>query len=159
MTAATEPTAARAIWFLDNLARIHVSGEETAGAYGLVEMRARRGDMPPLHVHHRDDEAFYVIDGRVVLHLPGRTIELERGDSFLAPKDVAHAYRVESDEATWLVAFSPAGFERFVEEVGDPAESDTLPPSGRPHDAEVLVTRAARYGIEVLGPPGTLPGD
>ncbi|MBW3592597.1 MAG: quercetin 2,3-dioxygenase [Actinobacteria bacterium] len=158
MTSAT-PTAEAKIWFLDNLAQVHVSGEETGGAYGLVAMRGRSGDMPPLHVHRRDDELFYVIDGRVVLHLPERTIVLGPGESFLAPKNVPHAYRIDSDEATWLVAFSPAGFERFVEEVGSPAEGDTLPPPGRPHDPEALAAGAARYGIEILGPPGTLPGD
>ena len=157
MTATTAASVPDGIWFLDNHARVHVRGEATGGAYAIVEMQGREGDMPPLHVHHRDDELFYVVDGRLSVHLPGRTVELSPGQSFLAPKGTPHMYRVESAQATWLVVTSPSGFERFVEEVGEAAKRPTLPPRGRHHDGELIAARASRHGIEVVGPPGTLP--
>ena len=113
--------------------------------------------MPPLHVHRREDEAFYVLEGELSLHLPGRSLTLGAGEAFLAPKDVPHAYRVESETARWLAIATPAGFDDFVREVGEPAPEETLPPEGRQHDPARLAEIAARFGIELLGPPGTLP--
>ena len=146
------------IWFLDNLSRIHVGGDSTGGGLGLVEMTARGGDMPPLHVHHRDDEAFYVLEGRVTVFVAGREpVALIAGQSALGPKGVPHVYRVDSDTARWLVAVGPSGFDGLVRDVGEPAEADDLPPEGRVHDPELVTAAAARHGIEILGPPGTLP--
>ena len=145
-------------WFIDNLARIHVDGESSGGELALVELVGREGDMPPLHVHRVEDETFYVLEGRMSLHVGGREpIGLVAGQSALAPRGVPHAYRVESETARWLVATTPAGFDSFVREVGEPAPVDELPPPGRPHDLAALEAASARHGIELLGPPGTLP--
>jgi quercetin dioxygenase-like cupin family protein len=142
------PTASRELSFLGSRARILASGEDTAGAFGLVDMvDVPAGQMPPLHVHHAEDEGFYVLAGEVTLFLPGREIECRPGDFVLAPRGVAHAYRVGAETARWLVLSSPAGFERFVAAV-DAAEQV---------DPETLTAIAAEHRIEILGPPGTLP--
>jgi hypothetical protein len=70
---------------------------------------------------------------------------------------VPHAYRVESEEARWLVIATPAGFDAFVREVAEPAPAEELPPEGRSVDPAVLGQAAAKVGIEILGAPGTLP--
>jgi hypothetical protein len=70
---------------------------------------------------------------------------------------VPHAYRVESEEAHWLVITAPAGFDAFVREVADAAPADELPPAGRPVDPAFLSQAAAKAGIEILGAPGALP--
>jgi quercetin dioxygenase-like cupin family protein len=145
------------IWFIDNIARVHVDGGDSSGALDLVECEARRGDMPPLHVHREHDETFYVLDGEVTLHLPGRALRLGRGDAAFAPRGVPHAYRVESQTARWVVAGTPAGFADFVREVSDEPESDGFPPAGRDLDPARLAEAAARHGIELLGPPGMVP--
>ena len=113
--------------------------------------------MPPLHVHHRDDEAFYVLDGELSLFVAGEQFVLATGQAALAPRGVPHSYRVESEEAHWLVITTPAGFESFVREVAEPAPAEELPRAGRPHDPAVLAQAAAKVGIEILGPPGALP--
>jgi mannose-6-phosphate isomerase-like protein (cupin superfamily) len=152
ITATTE-----AIWFIDNLARVRVDGESSGGTLAVVELEGRCGDMPPLHVHRREDEAFYVLEGRLSLHLPDGSVELGPGQAAFAPRDVPHAYRVESETARWLGVATPAGFDEFVREAGEPAPGDVLPPEGRAHDPERLAAIAARHEIELLGPPGTLP--
>jgi mannose-6-phosphate isomerase-like protein (cupin superfamily) len=144
-------------WFIDNLAWVHVSGDATGGRYAIVEAVGRAGDMPPLHVHTREDEVFHVLDGRMTLHMPGEIVELEAGMTFVAPRGVPHVYRVESETARWLVFCEPAGFDDFVLETSEPAPLEELPPLGRPHDVEGLAAAGARHGIELLGPPGTLP--
>jgi mannose-6-phosphate isomerase-like protein (cupin superfamily) len=150
-------TANRALWFIDNLVRVLVDGETTAGALDLVEVEAREGDMPPLHVHHDTDETFYVLEGEVSLHLPGGSVTLGAGESFFAPRGVPHVYRVESERARMLAVGTPAGFADFVREVSDGPEGDGFPPRGREHDPARLAEVAARHRIQLLGPPGLMP--
>jgi quercetin dioxygenase-like cupin family protein len=145
------PTAehmrAEPLEFLHNIARVHVDGGLSGGAYTLVELTGPKGDMPPLHVHTREDEAFYVLEGRMTVFVAEQAIELGAGQSAFAPRGVPHVYRVESEEARWLALASPAGFEAFIREV---AATPGLGPAE-------LTEIASRFGIEILGPPGTLP--
>ena len=97
-------TSAQPLWFIDNLAYVHVDGEKCGGAYSLSEIWGAHGNMPPLHVHHRDDEAFYLLEGELRLFLGDRQIALGAGQAALAPREVPHTYRVESDRARWTRA-------------------------------------------------------
>jgi len=157
VTTALEVAPPEPLWFIDALARIHIDGAETEGRLAIVEASAREGDMPPLHVHHREDEVFHVLEGRVTLYFPGDRVELEAGATLLAPKGVPHTYRVESETARWLVVCQPAGFESFVAAVSQSAVSAELPPLGREHDLPAIDAAAQEHGIELLGPPGALP--
>lgn len=144
----TTRTPAADLEFLGARARILADGESTAGAFGLIDMiEVPPGQMPPLHVHHNEDEGFFVISGEVTVFLPDRQIHCRPGDFVLAPRGVPHAYRVGETTARWLVLSAPAGFERFVAAVGAAAQVD--PAS--------LTAIAADHDIEILGPPGTLP--
>ncbi len=148
-------TRPQPLWFIADIARVHVDGDEASGAFDLVEIEGREGDMPPLHVHHETDEVFYVLDGRLSLHLPGRSVELGAGDAFLAPHGVPHVYRVESRTARWLGIGAPAGFAEFVRDASDEPVGDGFP--DREPDVARVAAAAARHGIELLGPPGTMP--
>ncbi len=150
-------TSVQPLWFVGNLAFVHIDGEASGGAYSLSEISGARGNMPPLHVHHRDDETFYVLDGELRLFIGDRESVLAPGRAALAPRGVAHTYRVQSDRARWIVINSPAGFEQFVLAASEPAPGAGLPPAGRELDPDALATAAAGQGIEILGPPGTLP--
>ena len=147
------------LWFIDGLVHVHVSGEETEGRYALLEAHVPQGDMPPLHVHHEEDEVFHVLDGEVTLFQPGEQVSLAAGETFRAPRGIPHTYRVESPEARLLVFCTPARFDGFVRAVSQPADAEELPPRGRPFDPEQFAVTAAEYGIELLGPPGALPED
>ena len=154
---ATATAAARPLWFIDNLARVHVDGTVSGGTFDLVEAEGRRGDMPLLHVHHDGDETFFVIEGELSLHQPDGSVTLGAGEAFFARRGVPHVYRIESERARWLVVGTPAGFADFVREVSDEPEADGLPPLGREHDPARIGDAAARHGIELLGPPGMMP--
>ncbi|HET7046449.1 MAG TPA: cupin domain-containing protein [Gaiellaceae bacterium] len=143
-------------WFTGTRCRILV-GEES---HSLVEMQAAHGDMPPLHVHHGHDEIFYVLAGRMSVHLPGRRLELGPGEAAFAPREVPHVYRVDSEEgARWLAATTSGEFAAFVEETSLPADGDGYAPEGVLPAPPELVAAGARHGIEVLGPPGMLPNE
>ncbi len=139
-------------WFTDTRMRIHVCAEEMS----LVEAEARRGNMPPLHVHHDEDETFYVLEGRLSLHTPDGAVEAGPGEAILGPRGVPHAYRVESYTARWLVSTN-GRFASFVEATSVPAEDDGYAPPEKMASPDVLAAEAAARGIELLGPPGLLP--
>jgi quercetin dioxygenase-like cupin family protein len=157
MNGATPSGRMQPLWFIDHLVHIHVDGDASGGALAILDERGRRGDMPPLHVHRRDDETFYVLDGELTLFVAGEQLVIGAGQAAFAPRDVPHAYRVESEEARWLVITTPAGFDAFVREVSEPAPAEELPPAGRAVDPAVVGQAAAKVGIEILGPPGALP--
>jgi quercetin dioxygenase-like cupin family protein len=148
-------TRPRTLWFIDDIARVHVDGNLARGAFDLVEIEGREGDMPPLHIHHETDEVFYVLDGRLSLHLPGQSVGLGPGEAFLAPRGIPHVYRVESPTARWLGIGAPAGFADFVRAASDEPAGDGFP--DREPDVARVAEAAARHGIELLGPPGTMP--
>lgn len=143
------PAPLTTVPFLDSRARVLAAGEDTGGGFGLVDMqRVPAGSMPPLHVHHKHDEGFFVLEGEVTLFAGGDELTLRTGDFGVAPRGVPHTYRVgDGGPARWLVTSSPAGFERFVAGV---AALATQSP-------EAVTTVAADNDIEILGPPGTMP--
>src|SRR6516162_3979647 len=79
-------TKAQPLWFIDNLVYVHIDGEASGGAYSLVEISAAKGSMPPLHVHRRDDETFYVLDGEIRLFVGDDELLLDAGRAALAPR-------------------------------------------------------------------------
>jgi quercetin dioxygenase-like cupin family protein len=145
-------------WFIHSLVRVLVDGDETGGRSALTEVIGAPGDMPPLHVHHRDDETFIVLEGTVRVWIGDREAVAGPGETVFAPRGVPHAYRVEpAAPARIYVASVPAGFERFVLEASVPAAAPGLPPADIEVDPAQLAEIAGRYGIEILGPPGMLP--
>ncbi len=86
-----------------------------------------------------------------------RTIKAHPGSFLYGPKDVPHAFTVDSGPARLLFVPSPAGLEAGIREMGEPARSLTVPPQPEesPDEAEIelLVTIGARYGAEIVGPP------
>jgi quercetin dioxygenase-like cupin family protein len=159
-TRATDTTGqSRAYWTWSRLFIVHVSGEETQERLSLVEGLLPPDAMTPLHVLPRASQILYVLEGELTAYLPGVSRVLRRGDSMYQPVGVPQTHRVTSSEAARVLAISsPAGFERFVAEAGRPAESLTLPPpEDSPPDLERLAAIAAKHGMELHGPPGTLP--
>ena len=145
------------LWFLNTLVTVGVSNEQGGDGISVLESLAPHGDSPPLHVHHDEDEVFHILEGELRFRVGDDELRAGPGETLLAPKGVPHTYRVESDEAHWLVITTPAGFDGFVRAVADVAPAEELPPAGRPVDPAAMADAAARFGIELLGPPGTLP--
>jgi len=155
---ASSPTTNQARWFFSNLVRVRLDGSESDGSLDVVEGLGARGEMPPLHIHHREDEYFVVLEGELSLHTPGASRRVAAGEAAYAPRGVPHVYRVESERARWLGISNPSGFASFVLAASDPAEAEELPPADRPVDFDRLGAAADAHGIEILGPPGTMPG-
>ena len=146
-----------ALWWLGMLATMKTSGEQTGGRYSLVEILAPDGYGAVLHIHHQEDEGFYILEGEMTFYVGEQTIKAHPGSYLFGPKDVPHAFTVDSGPARLLFVLSPAGLEGLIREMGEPARSLEVPPQpeGPPDEAEMerMAAIAARYGAEILGPP------
>ena len=156
-TFANERGGGEALWWIGMLATIKATAEQTGGRYTLVEILAPDGFASPLHVHHYEDEGFRILEGEMTFYVGDQTIKARPGSFLFGPKEVPHAFTVDSGPARLLFVLSPAGFEDLVREMGEPARSLTIPPQPEapPGEAEMerMAAIAARHGNEILGPP------
>jgi quercetin dioxygenase-like cupin family protein len=150
----SSPDAQAAIWFLGALSQLRVTGEQTGGVFAVADHLARRGNASPVHVHDRDDETFFVLDGELRVLVGEEEHTAGPGTVAVLPRHVSHAYVVTFATARFLTLHTPAGFEQFATEVGEPAQALTLPPppAGLP-DFAALAQAVARHQITILAPP------
>lgn len=139
-------------WFLDTRMTVKAAAEQTGGAYTLIEWSAPTGFGPPLHVHDREDEAFYLLDGELVIDCGDQRWTARAGDFAFLPRGIQHTFAVTEGVARGLQLTTPSGFEQFVAEFGRPAEGPGLPVPSAP-DVPRLIEVGERYGCRTLGPP------
>ncbi len=152
---ALEAGEGEALWFLGVLATVKASSESTGGRVAVIEHLAPRGSGSPLHVHHREDEWFYVIDGELTFWVGGEVIVAAAGAFVYGPREIPHTFTVSSEQARFLLVTEPAGFEGFMRACAEPAERLEIPPvATEPPDIARLAATAAEYGIDIIGPPG-----
>jgi mannose-6-phosphate isomerase-like protein (cupin superfamily) len=144
---------ARSLWVMGVLVTLKVPGHKTGGAYALFEVATQSGEGPPPHVHHREDEAFYVLEGMYEFLVGGEALRVEAGSLLYVPKGTLHTHsNVGEGAGRMLVTQTPGGlYERFFEEVGQEMVSKAsmaFSEEGSPEAARVAES-AARYGIEI----------
>lgn len=137
----------RQVWFLDTRMTV-----KAAAGFTLLEWSAPVGFAPPLHVHHGEDEAFYLLDGELRVACGERRWTIGPGGFVFLPREIPHSFVVTDGPVRGLQITSPAGFEGFIDELGRPPEHDGLPEPSVP-DVARLAEVSARYGNEILGPP------
>jgi mannose-6-phosphate isomerase-like protein (cupin superfamily) len=136
-------------WFFGMLAEVKASAADTGGRYTLVEITAPAGLEAPLHVHYREDEGFYVLDGSVTVQVGDETVELGAGQHAFGPRDIPHRFTIGAEGARMLWVLTPGGFEHLIDEASVPAEAPTVPPPSilPPANAAEIVLR---HGNELL---------
>ena len=143
----------QAVWFLGLLETIKASSEQTQNAYSLHLSIIPSGHEPPPHIHHHQDEAFYVLAGRVSVRCGEQTWNGSTGAFFFLPRGIPHTFKVEEDTPLkMLVIASPGGtygFDHFMQEMGTPALAHSTPPA-EPADKEKLHQLATKYAIEFV---------
>jgi quercetin dioxygenase-like cupin family protein len=142
-----------AYWFFGNLAVIKTTADETAGQLTIVEITAPPGLEVPLHVHRRDDEGFWILEGDVTFEVGGNVIEAHAGDYLFGPRDIPHRYMVGNDGCRMLFITVPGGLEDLIRDTSEPAPSRSLPPPPDPPDPaemERLSALVAKRGYEFV---------
>jgi mannose-6-phosphate isomerase-like protein (cupin superfamily) len=141
------------VWFISGLSELLVASDSLS----IVRMHLPAGDQPPLHVHHDEDECFYVLSGSLTLWVGSEApVTVGPGEFARAPRGIAHTYRVGSTPGTLLVT-TDGRFGAFTRAAGRPAPRYELPVG--PPDVSGLAEIASSYGISLLGPPGMLPSE
>ena len=131
---------------------IKATAADTGGQLAIVEVTEPPGAESPLHVHHREDEAFWILEGDVTLQVGDATIEASAGDYAFGPRDVPHSYRVGDAGCRMLFICTPGGFEGLVSDMSEPAQTRTLPPpSDEAPDMERVQAIAVKHGCELVG--------
>ena len=130
-------------------ARVLVAGTDTQGRFAVAEVRHRRWVEPPRHLHTREDEADYVLEGLVSFLVDGAGRTCPARTSLLLPRGREHALAVHGGGARLLVLLVPAGLEGCCRELDE---------AGAPADVERLIAVAARYGVAITGPAPGAPG-
>ena len=157
-TTQTLPAAAaragegEARWWFDCLAEIKLTADQTGGALSVLEITEPPDSAGPLHVHHREDETFWILEGGATFQVGDETIAAGPGDVLFGPRGVPHRYTVGPEGCRMLFLMTPGGFERLVREMSVPAQSRTLPPpSDQEPDWEHVAAVARANGCELLG--------
>ena len=140
-------------WAGGGLMKITARAADTGGALGAMDTRiVEAGYGPPLHVHSREDEVAYVLEGQIRFRVGDDEFVAGPGTWVWQPRGVPHSFRVESESARALMIFTPGGIERMFEKGGAPAGASSEPPQPPRPDAETAAALAAEFGFEVVGP-------
>jgi quercetin dioxygenase-like cupin family protein len=150
-----QPGEGKAYWVVGDLYTILASGEDTGSAYALIHASVPPGGGPPPHIHRREDEAFYVLEGEVAFQADGRSLTAVAGAWITLPRGSLHTFRNNgASEAKMLIVVTPSGLEKFFAEIGTEAvDRSAAAPPVTPADIEKLLAVAPRYGLEIHGGP------
>jgi mannose-6-phosphate isomerase-like protein (cupin superfamily) len=155
-TQALEPAVVRrdegeARWWFESLAVIRATAADTGGLMTIIEVTEPPGYEAPLHVHRREDEAFFILEGSATIHVGDQSFAVGPGDYAFGPRDIPHRFSVGDEGCRMLFICTPGGFENLVREMSVPAERRTLPPpSDEEPDWERVAAVAEANGCELL---------
>jgi len=144
------------VWWKTGRITVKAGPAETGNAFSQLVADEPRGSGTPIHIHHNEDETFYVLEGQVTMFVGDDRIDIEAGDYCFVPRGVTHAYLIRSERARMLVTISPSGTEQLFVSLGVPVTSNepstetVMPPMPE------LVRLFAATGTEILGPPPSL---
>jgi quercetin dioxygenase-like cupin family protein len=139
----------------------HVTAARTGGAFCLAEALVPAGTEPPLHVHAREDETFYILEGQVTFLRGVERIEAGPGDTVLLPREIQHGFAVRTPSARMLVLATPGHIENAFRSNATPIDPedadgwDALPAAAPPTQAQIdrITATFGLHGVEITGPP------
>jgi quercetin dioxygenase-like cupin family protein len=150
------PAAQRAgTWALGSLFERVLTANQTGGTLAASIVSQPPGLASPLHVHTREAEAWFVLDGTITYRAGVDLVDLAAGDFIYLPRDVPHAFRITgTTPARYLALSLPGRLLDLYDELGTPATTAQLPDSGIA-EADILRWNelAPQYGLRVVGPP------
>jgi quercetin dioxygenase-like cupin family protein len=143
--------AGEARWWFGALAVIKATAVDTGGQFTLVDVTVAPNDPGVRHVHHNEDEAFWVLEGDMNLEVGGKYTEMHAGDYAFGPRDIPHSFTTGDAGCRVLFILTPGGFENLIMATSEPAQARTLPPpSDEMPDIARLNEIVAQFGGEIL---------
>ncbi len=141
----------RIAWLHGQEVAVVLDSELTAGQFSLLDAHTRRGDASPVHVHRRDDEAFFLLDGAMTAWIGDERYEIQPGGICFLPRNIPHAVRFDVASRVLLLNM-PAGPQLDIFRALGWDLSEPLP-EGWQLPVEAVREAALRSGVEVVGPP------
>jgi mannose-6-phosphate isomerase-like protein (cupin superfamily) len=149
-----KPTEGRTIAVVGDVYRFLATGDNTHGTYAMWEAIVPPGGGPPPHVHSREEEGFFILEGEITVQAGDDRIVATAGMFMNMPIGMSHSFKNESKKpAKMLIMVAPAGLERMFFEFGVPladGSTSALPPTQE--EIEKLLKIAPQYGIDILLP-------
>jgi len=136
---------------LGDVYTLKITGAQTGGAYALMDVVVQPGNGVPPHVHTREDEAFYILEGELAFTIGGRALTARPGDLLHGPRGVSHCFQNRgATRARMLCLVLPAGFEHFFAELGTPLPGPNAPPvPPASEEMRKVIELAPRYGLQI----------
>jgi quercetin dioxygenase-like cupin family protein len=134
--------------------RVLASSQNTGGVYSLSEIRVSPNNGPPPHIHSREDECFFVLEGEIDFQVGDKKITARPGTFIQGPRGIAHSFKNNTQRSARMLGFvTPAGFENFFKEFAQPVASFDSPaiPASK-DEVDKLLAAAPKYGLRVLSP-------
>lgn len=148
-----QPTDGRKIGILGDVYRFLGTGAETNGSITTIEAVVPPGGGPPYHLHRREDETLYILEGQVTVRIGDETLVAGPGTFVALPIGIPHSFCNESDKTVkMLISLIPSGLEDYFFEIGQRFDDGESPPKPTPEEIEKMVELAPRYGIEFINP-------
>ncbi len=128
-----------------------LSGKQTAGQFCLFENQSNGNTRTPIHVHARDDETVYVIEGELTAVVDGQPRRMTAGGSIFMPRGVPHQLmNMSGNPCRYILIGTPALFDRFLEEVGRELQLDEVVGHPTPEEIARLREASPKFGITLL---------
>ncbi len=146
------PELKNSYWYIGHLMSILISSKDTNGSFSLIHGYEIKGLEPPPHVHTKEDESFYILNGEINYTVDKEAFHAKRGDWIFLPRNIQHSFQVQSDQAEVIIQLSPGGFEEYFKEMSEPAKALIIPPRPQgPPDVKRIIETASKYGVKFPG--------
>lgn len=143
----------RTIGIVGDVYRFLATGDETGGKYAMFEAIVPPGGGPPPHVHSREEESFYVLEGEITFQVNGESVVAPAGTFANMSIGSLHSFRNATDQpARMIISVAPAGLEQMFFEIGQPLEPGEAAHVPTPEDIAKLLAAAPRYGVDIRVP-------
>ncbi|QDU25846.1 Quercetin 2,3-dioxygenase [Anatilimnocola aggregata] len=148
-----KPTEGRTIAVVGDIYRFLATGDETDGKYAMFEAIVPPGGGPPPHIHSREEESFFILEGEITFMVGDQRIVATAGTFANMPVGSLHSFKNTTDKsARMIISVAPAGLEKMFLEVGQPVKLGDAPPPPSKAEIEKLLAVAPKYGVEIKVP-------
>lgn len=148
-----QPNEGQTVAVVGDVYRFMATGDDTDGKYALFEAVVRPGGGPPPHIHSREEESFYVLEGEIMFQVGDERIVAKAGTFANMPVGSLHSFRNDTDKtARMIVSVAPAGLEKMFLEVGQSVAFGQQAPPPSKAEIDKLLDVAPSYGIEIRLP-------
>jgi quercetin dioxygenase-like cupin family protein len=145
----------RSKWYMGMLLTNLAETPDTSGAFSLFEATLVPGTEPPPHVHSREDELFYILEGEFDVYVEKEVFKGKTGECIFLPRLQPHTFIIRSPRLRLLILFAPAGVEEAFRTMSSPAQNLEPPTEALTYSAEDLEQTAKRFnasGVRMLTP-------